>query len=137
MTTPSHHPPGKESVIILLIVCPLSQSYRRIVVSVVFVCRIESEPPVIVEQATLILTTLLAVIITIACLKETLLSSLCQDKEDQIICCLHISSQVAESKGKTLVLEKRGVPAPPGFSEVQLGTANEVPCASREVAALP
>lgn len=76
MTTPSHHPPGKESVIILLIVCPLSQSYRRIVVSVVFICRIESEPPVIVEQATLILTTLLAVIITIACLKETLLSPL-------------------------------------------------------------
>lgn len=75
MMTPSHQPPGKELVIILLIVLHLSQSYRHIIVSVVFCCRIASEPPVILNQAILILTALLAIIITIACFKEMLLSS--------------------------------------------------------------
>lgn len=106
MTTPSHQPPGKEHVIILLIICHLSQSYQHIIVSVVFCCRIESDPPVILNQAILILTALLAIIITIACFKEMLLSSLCQDKEDQIICDLHIPFKVTESKGKMLASER-------------------------------
>jgi len=72
MATPSHQPPGKELVITLLIVCRLSQRYPCIVVSVVFCCRIESEPPVILNQAILILTALLPIIITTACLNEML-----------------------------------------------------------------
>lgn len=66
----------------------------------VFCCRIASESPVILNQAMTILTDLLAVIITIAFLKEMLLSSLCHEKDDQIICDdLHISFKVTESKG--------------------------------------
>lgn len=66
----------------------------------VFCCGIASEPPVILNQAMTILTDSLVVIITIAFLKEMLLSSLCQDKDDQIICDdLHISVKVTESKG--------------------------------------
>lgn len=99
MMTPSHQSSGKKLVIIFLIVCHLSHSCRHVIVSVVFCCRIASEPPVILNQAKMILTDLLAVIITIAVLKEILLSSLCQEKDDQIICHLHISFKVTESKG--------------------------------------
>lgn len=47
----------------------------------------------------MILTDLLAVIITVALFKEMLLSSVCQEKDDQIICNLPISFKVTESKG--------------------------------------
>lgn len=99
MMTPSHQSSGKKLVIIFLIVCHLSQSYRHVIVSVVFCCRIASEPPVILNQAMMILTDLLAVIITIAFFKEMLLSSLCQEQDHQIICNLHISFKATESKG--------------------------------------